>query len=160
MRREPASISGIVLQAIGLACAWGLQRRTFSPLTPGPPAFALVLAGLAVALAVGSIWLTLSAIRILGKEWSFQARLVVGHRLVTEGPYRLVRHPIYTGMLGMLVATCLAVGHWIGLAPALLFYAAGTFIRVRGEERLLRAAFGDRYEEYTRRVPAVVPGLR
>jgi len=159
-RRAPASIAGIVLQGVGFACAWGPQRRTFGPFVPAAPALGPVLAGLAAALAVVSTWLTLTAVRVLGREWSFQARLVDGHRLVTEGPYRLVRHPIYAGMLGMLVATCLAIGHWIALAPALIFYAAGTFIRVRSEETLLKSAFGERFEEYARRVPAVIPGLR
>ena len=159
-RRVPASIAGIVLQGFGFACSWGPQRRTFGPFTSGPPALGLILAGLAASLAVGSTWLTLLAVRVLGREWSFQARLVEGHRLVTEGPYGLVRHPIYTGMLGMLLATNLAVGHWIALAPGLVLFAAGTFIRVRSEEKLLRAAFGQRFEEYARRVPAVIPGLR
>ena len=159
-RRAPASIAGIVLQAVGFAFAWGLQRRTFGPFVPGPPALGLILAGLASALAVVSTWLTLAAVRVLGREWSFQARLIEGHRLVTEGPYSLVRHPIYAGMLGTLMATCLAIGHWIALAPAVIFYAAGTFIRVRSEEALLKSAFGERFEEYARRVPAVIPGLR
>lgn len=159
-RRERSSIAGIVLQALAFALAWGVQRPILTPFTPAHPAPGLALAGAAVLLSVASTWLTISAVRVLGRQWSFQARLVEGHRLVTEGPYGFVRHPIYTGMLGMLAATCLAVGHWIALAPALIFYGAGTVIRVRSEERLLRQAFGREFEEYARRVPAVVPGLR
>lgn len=159
-RRERASILGIVLQSLGFLFAWGAQRPTFSPMTPRHPALGAALAGVEVVLAVGSIWLTISAARVLGREWSFRARLIEGHRLVTEGPYALVRHPIYTGMLGMLVATALAFAHWIALVPALILYGAGTVIRVRSEEKLLREAFGRAFEEYARRVPAVLPGLR
>jgi protein-S-isoprenylcysteine O-methyltransferase Ste14 len=159
-RRERASIAGIVLQGASFGFAWGVRRPTFSPLAPGHPALAAALAAIEVALAVGSVWLTISAVRVLGKEWSFQARLIEGHRLVTGGPYAVVRHPIYTGMLGMLLATALAFAHIIALVPALILYGAGTVVRVRSEEKLLRAAFGPVFDDYTRRVPAVVPGWR
>jgi protein-S-isoprenylcysteine O-methyltransferase Ste14 len=159
-QRERASIAGIVLQGIGFACVFVVQRPTFSLLLPGRPVIGVILAGVAAALAVGSIGLTIAAAGVLGGEWSFQARLIEGHRLVTRGPYALVRHPIYTGMFGMLLATGLAFAHWIALASAIVLYAAGTVVRVRSEEKLLRAAFGRAFEEYARRVPALLPGWR
>jgi protein-S-isoprenylcysteine O-methyltransferase Ste14 len=81
------------------------------------------------------------------------------HELVTEGPYRLVRNPIYTGMLGMLVVTGLAATRWFALLVALVLFAIGTAIRVHSEEKLLRDAFGAEFEAYARRVPAVFPRL-
>src|SRR5215472_17158428 len=66
------------------------------------------LAALVVALAIYSVALTLSSVRTLGRQWALAARLVEGHELVTGGPYRYVRNPIYTGMLGMLLATGIA----------------------------------------------------
>ncbi len=98
--------------------------------------------------------------RALGRQWSIQARIVEEHALITEGPYRLVRHPIYTGMLGMLVATGLAVSHWIGLAAAVPVFCFGTWIRTRAEERLLRETFVSAYDRYARDVPALVPRVR
>ena len=59
----------------------------------------------------------------------------------------------------MLLATGLAISHWIGLAIAIIVFAIGTMIRVRNEERLLRAAFGAEFDDYARRVPAVIPFL-
>jgi protein-S-isoprenylcysteine O-methyltransferase Ste14 len=112
-----------------------------------------------IALAAGSIWLIVAAVRTLGKQWAFAARLVEGHKLITAGPYHFVRNPIYTGMLGMLVATGLALEHWRNLVVAVVLFAVGLVIRVRSEERLLRAAFGREFEEYAKRVPAVVPGI-
>jgi len=98
-------------------------------------------------------------VRTLGKQWALAARLVEGHKLITVGPYAYVRNPIYTGMLGILIATGLAMEHWIALIAAIVFFAVGTVIRVRSEEKLLRGAFGEEFEEYARRVPAVLPGI-
>jgi len=81
------------------------------------------------------------------------------HELVTNGPYAYVRHPIYTGMLGMLVATGLAISHWAALPAALVVFFVGTVIRIRSEEKLLRGAFGEQFEKYARSVPAILPGL-
>jgi protein-S-isoprenylcysteine O-methyltransferase Ste14 len=114
---------------------------------------------LAMCAALGSVWLITAAVKTLGKEWSLTARLVEGHKLATTGPYAYVRHPIYTGMLGMLVATGLAISHWTALLAALVIFFVGTIIRVRSEERLLREAFGEQFDDYARRVPAIVPGL-
>ena len=59
----------------------------------------------------------------------------------------------------MLLATSLAISHWIALPIAIVVFAIGTWIRVHSEEKLLREAFGAEFEEYARKVPAVVPYL-
>jgi len=114
---------------------------------------------LTMVLAAFSVWFCSASIRTLGEQWSLAARVVEGHKLVTKGPYSIVRNPIYTGMFGMLLATGLAVSHWIGLMIAIVIFAIGTFIRVRSEERLLREMFGPEFEAYARKVPAVIPFL-
>ena len=117
----------------------------------------IALSVLTMVLAVASVWFCGAAVRTLGKQWSLAARVLEGHKLVTEGPYNVVRNPIYTGMFGMLLATSLAVSHWTGLSIAIVIFAIGTFIRVRSEEKLLREAFGAEFDEYARKVPAVIP---
>jgi len=112
-----------------------------------------------IGVAAASVWLVWAAVRHLGKQWAVAARLVENHKLITTGPYSYVRNPIYTGMLGMLIATGLAMEHWIALIVAVVLFAIGLVIRVRSEEKLLRAAFGEEFEEYARRVPAVLPGI-
>src|SRR5580700_4766135 len=160
-KRDRLSLLGIFLQMCAYFLVW------FQP--PGHPFLPPVGAlsggvGIAysvctVALAVGSVWLVASAVRTLGTQWAFAARLVEGHKLVTEGPYGFVRNPIYTGMLGMLIATGLAMEHWVALDVAVVLFAVGLVIRVRSEEKLLRAAFGEEFEDYAKHVPAVLPGI-
>lgn len=159
-KRESGSLFGVALQGLAFAILWAVRRQAFTPpLRRAGRPFEIAIAIVTVALAVVSIWLVMSAVRTLGKEWSVTARLLEGHKLATKGPYRLVRHPIYTAMFGMLLATGLAISHWTALVVAVFVFAIGTWTRIRSEERLLREAFGPQFEAYTRSVPAVVPRL-
>ncbi len=110
-------------------------------------------------LAVASVWMVNSAARRLGKQWALTARVVEGHNLIQDGPYGLVRNPIYTGMLGILIATGMASGQWIALLASIVIFMIGTYIRVRSEEKILREAFGPEFEAYERKVPALIPGI-
>lgn len=156
-KRDRASIAGIVIQGFGFAIVWAVRRPFFTPIATDNLALNISLAIVTVALVVGSLWMIITAVRVLGKQWSFAARLIEEHELVKEGPYHIVRHPIYTGMFGMLIATALALSHWIGLIIGIVVFMVGTSMRVRSEEKLLRDAFGRAYEEYAQQVPAVVP---
>ena len=155
-KKAPASVFGIALQMVGYALVWMLQRR---PPAAGVPLSApeIALDVLAPVLSIVSAWIGLAAVRTLGRQWSYTARLVEDHKLVTEGPYQVVRHPIYTAMFGKLLATNFAFGHWIGLPVAGGIFVTGTLIRIRSEERLLREAFGSEFETYARRVPSFIP---
>jgi len=88
------------------------------------------------------------------------ARVTERHELITSGPYAVVRHPIYTAMLGLLIATGLTFGTPTSTVAGAVLYVIGTWLRTRAEERLLEAAFGDRYAAYRRRVPALIPWPR
>jgi protein-S-isoprenylcysteine O-methyltransferase Ste14 len=158
-KREPGSLFGVALQGVSYGIVWGVHREAFTPIASGSEPIAIAASVLAIAAAISSVWLIMMAVKTLGKEWSLTARLVEGHKLATSGPYAYVRHPIYTGMLGMLVATGLAISHWAALLAALVIFFIGTIIRVRSEEKLLRDAFGEQFENYAQRVPAIVPGL-
>jgi protein-S-isoprenylcysteine O-methyltransferase Ste14 len=158
-RRERASLIGIIIQGLGYALVWAVRRPYFSSIIRMSKVLEIALAVLTIVLAVVSVWMVVAAVRTLGKQWSFAARVVEGHRLVTEGPYRIVRNPIYTGMMGLLVATGLATSHWIGLLLGLIVFLIGTLIRVHSEEKLLREEFGQEFEAYAARVPAIIPGI-
>jgi len=158
-KREPASIAGIALQCFSYAVVWTLRRPPFTSVVSSSRIVKVAFAVLTMALAVGSVWFVSAAVRTLGKQWSITARVLEGHKLITRGPYSVVRNPIYTGMFGMLLATGMAISNWIGLLIAIVVFVIGTAIRVRSEEKLLRGAFGEEFEAYARRVPAVVPFL-
>ena len=102
----------------------------------------------------------MSAIKELGKQWSLQARLIEDHKLVPGGVYQIVRHPIYTAMLGMLIATGIVVSHWLILLIAVAVFIIGTKIRTVSEEKLLRDAFGGEFEDFAAKVPGLIPFLK
>ena len=158
-RREVRSLVGLALQSLSYVVVLAFMRERFTHIAPLGRVFDIAVAVLTIALAVGSVWLMRSAFGTLGQQWSLTARVLEGHKLITQGAYAWVRHPIYTGMFGMLVSTGLAVSRPIALLAGLIVFWVGTIIRVRSEERLLRAAFGAEYEDYARRVPAVLPGI-
>jgi protein-S-isoprenylcysteine O-methyltransferase Ste14 len=112
--------------------------------------------GLAVLVAstVFSVWARLT----LGTMWSVGPEVGGDRRLRTGGPYALTRHPIYSGLLGMLIGTMLvAGGHEL---IALVVVGAILFeVKIHQEERLMLATFPDEYPAYRRRVPQIVPGL-
>jgi protein-S-isoprenylcysteine O-methyltransferase Ste14 len=156
-KADPRSIIAIFIQALAFAIAWTIVRKPFTPFLPiGWRAQYFVVAIIVLVVFASLIFVT-AAVRTLGKQWSLQARVLEHHELIRRGPYRIVRHPIYTGMFGMLIASTLAHGHWLGLVIASLVYYLGTVMRIRSEEKLLREQFGSEYEEYAREVPAFIP---
>ena len=113
--------------------------------------------GLAVLIAstAFALWARFS----LGTSWSIAPEVGGDRRLRTQGPYAVTRHPIYTGLLGMILGTALLAG----LGQAILAVVAGLIVfsvKIHAEERLLLLNFPDEYPAYRQRVPQLVPGLR
>lgn len=117
---------------------------------------------IAGALVCGPLAALLSwtAVRHLGRQFRVQAGLYEDHELVTSGPYAIVRHPIYTSLLAILLSTLLLLTPWRWAVLSLVLFIAGTEIRVHTEDRLLESRFGERFLEYRRRVWAYVPFVR
>jgi len=111
-------------------------------------------AGLTVAGLAFTVW----ARRQLGRNWSGVVTVKQDHELVTAGPYALVRHPIYTGLLLGFLGSALARGEVRGLLALVLALAAFLGKR-RTEERFMTERFGSAYTEYAARVPALIPWL-
>jgi protein-S-isoprenylcysteine O-methyltransferase Ste14 len=113
---------------------------------------------LGIAVLIASTGFALWARFSLGTSWSVAPEVGGDRRLRTQGPYAVTRHPIYTGLLGMIVGTALLAG----LGQAILAVVAGLIVflvKVHAEERLLLANFPDEYPAYRQRVPQLVPGL-
>lgn len=159
-KRSNVSIIGIILQGLGFGLVWSLCRELFSPLISEQFSVNLILQVLVIAIAVFSVWLAVSAIQELGKQWSLAARLTENHKLITSGVYQIVRHPIYTAMFGMMLATGLAISHWIALPIAIIVFFIGTKIRTVAEEKLLREAFPNEYEKYAAQVAPIIPFVK
>jgi protein-S-isoprenylcysteine O-methyltransferase Ste14 len=126
--------------------AWFLPRNVPS----------LVIAGLIVQAF--SIFLAVWARRHLGRNWSAEVRIAVDHRLVRTGPYRLLRHPIYTAMLGMLLGTAIVSGQYHALS-GLVILAIAYVRKTNLEEKILLQTFGADYDAYRRHTWTLVPLL-
>jgi protein-S-isoprenylcysteine O-methyltransferase Ste14 len=158
-KRRSRSAWGLFLQGCGYFLVFGMKRQMFTPLFPMPYAAEIVLAALTIAIAWGSMWMWLVAIRTLGKQWGLVARVMEGHKLITAGPYSKVRNPIYLSMFGMMAATGLALSVWWALVLAAILFAIGTQIRIRNEEAVLRETFGAEFAAYAQQVPAMFPRI-
>ncbi len=156
-KQKMGSWGGILLAGVGMAIVWWVRRPWFSPIVPLPFTLQIALDGLTLAIVVGSAWITMAAVRVLGRQWNVTATLVEGHTLITNGPYGIVRHPIYLGMFGMMIATGLANSYWYAVLVAACFAIVGTLVRVHYEEQLLRGSFGEEFDKYTQSVPAFIP---
>jgi protein-S-isoprenylcysteine O-methyltransferase Ste14 len=130
---------------------WGLLNRRVVPegTTATVAGYGLLLAGMLFAA-----WARL----FLGRNWSSDVTLKEDHTLVQSGPYRIVRHPIYTGLLVALLGTAIALGElrcFLGLLLATIAWK----IKSMSEETLMVQQFGDQYARYREHVKGLVPYL-
>lgn len=127
---------------------WGINTRIW-PVIRELRVLACIITfgGLAV-----SIWSRLS----LGANWSATVTYREGHELIERGPYRFVRHPMYTGFLLMISGTVVNLGNTSGFA-ALTVGVLGTWWKLRQEESLLEERFPNRYSGYRSRTKALIP---
>lgn len=121
-----------------------------------PQENATFFSGAAITLA--GLLFTVWARVHLGGNWSRSVTIKQNHELITTGPYRLVRHPIYTGLLVAFVGSAIAVGEPRGLVALLLVFIA-LWHKLRLEEQWMRSQFGDAYVAYAHRTAALVPWL-
>lgn len=117
-----------------------------------------IAAWVGLVILIGSTIFALWARWTLGKMWSSFPTLREHHELHTDGPYRFTRHPIYTGILGMLLGSTLIAGFG-GVMLALLVFSGVFLVRIPREEKLMLQTFGDQYVRYQRAVPQLVPFL-
>src|SRR5271165_6468925 len=157
MASMPAGIL-ILVCWVSLGVYWNISARSIKS--------AAEQQNLAARLARMPVWVgcvlgLLVAIwsrKVLGAEWSRDVELKQGHKLVERGPYRLMRHPIYTGHLLMGLGTAIASGSLVAFA-GLASFVGGFWIKLNQEERLLLRGFPDEYPAYKERVKALIPYL-
>jgi len=143
---------GVVIVAIGYSVLW--QGKFW---LRHPQSWQIILAIVFFALGIFLSW---TSTRALGRQWRIDAGLSSDHELIMAGPYRFVRHPIYTSMLCVLLATGFVVTPLPLFLLALVVFLIGTEIRVRIEDKLLASQFGETFQQYQRSVPAYIPFLK
>ncbi len=121
---------------------------------PGRPWLVPAGLGLQAAAALLHVW----ARRHLGRNWSSEVLVQTGHELVRSGPYRWVRHPIYTAILALAAGTAMVAGELHALL-GLGVIAAAYVRKLRLEEQLLAQRFGSEWETYRRSSRALLPWL-
>lgn len=150
--RDPRSMHGLVLEGLAFAVAFAFTR----PLRESAP---WQQAGSMLSGAAAVVVLFL-ALRHLDLEWRIKAVVTEDHRLVTTGPYSVIRHPIFFSLFCLLLATVLVLDPPWAAAASLAICVYGTEIRIRAEDGLLLRRFGPRFESYRSRVAAYIPYLR
>jgi len=153
----PSRLMHVVPLALAMVLLW-------HPTSPVPLLDQRMLPRTAWAFSIGaavtlmgllfSVW----ARAYLGRNWSGTVTVKQDHELITTGPYRIVRHPIYTGLLLAFIGSAFARGDLGSVVAVVLVFLA--FRRKLGmEERWMREQFGEAYVAYSQRVPALVPFL-
>ena len=156
-RRDPVSLVGLVLEGVAFFGLFLLRDASRALPAVSPAAIAWLVVALAALLLAASVLLADRALAVLGSQWRVVASVAADDRLVMDGPYAYVRHPVYTAMLGILVGTGMLLAAPAVVAAATVVYFAGTSIRIKSEERLLRDRFGASQDAYARAVPALLP---
>ncbi len=158
--KRSQSRASMLLLILALIAVWAI----FADLLPAglleeqviPAGLPAGLAGISITiLGLGfAVWARVS----LGRNWSVRPGIREGHSLIRTGPYRIVRNPIYTGLLVGYAGTAIVIGVLWAFLLVLLLLAA--FLgKIREEERFLLEEFGEAYEQYRREVRALIPFL-
>jgi protein-S-isoprenylcysteine O-methyltransferase Ste14 len=145
------SFTGLFIVPV-IYVATGEPRFADYPFYPGA-------AWLGTWVFVFSLFLFYRTHRDLGRFWSVTLEIRQTHRLITTGVYRHVRHPMYAAFFLWAIAQALLLPNWIAGLAGLVGFGALFGFRVRSEERMMEATFGDEYRAYAARTWRVVPGV-
>jgi protein-S-isoprenylcysteine O-methyltransferase Ste14 len=140
----------VVLVTLGSRSGLASHQRFWTVTSP----LSVLATSLVVLGAAFAIWARLT----IGANWSGSVTLKQDHELIVGGPYRVVRHPIYTGLLAMGIGTVIMSAEPFGLL-ALGVAMAVLAVKIPQEEKLMTETFPDQYPQYRRRVKAIIPFL-
>jgi len=155
-RTAPDVTFAAVVASVVLAINLGF-RAAHLPATTFAGGWAAAVAGLTV-LVLG-VALRTWAILTLGRFFKFVVVIQDGHRVISTGPYRLIRHPSYAGGLLALAGVGIALDSWLSILILTCVPLVAILVRIRVEETKLAAALGHDYETYSRRTRRLIPGL-
>jgi protein-S-isoprenylcysteine O-methyltransferase Ste14 len=156
-RKEPLG-SRLLQLGWGLLAAFLLSVRNLplGPLGVRVIPGSLLLGYVGLALTWGGIAFAIWARFYLGSNWSARVTIKKDHELIRSGPYAIVRHPIYAGLLAAVAGTAIAIGE-VRAILALPIIAVGLHFKARTEEKFMREQFCEQYSRYEREVKSLIP---
>jgi protein-S-isoprenylcysteine O-methyltransferase Ste14 len=111
------------------------------------------------AVMAGALWLFFRSHADLGNHWSVTLELNRNHRLITQGVYRLIRHPMYASFFMLGIGQAFLLSNWVAGWAALVAVTLLYVVRTPHEEKMMLECFGDEYREYMRRTGGIVPRI-
>jgi protein-S-isoprenylcysteine O-methyltransferase Ste14 len=132
--------------------AFGRLRLRILPRGPS-------IENLGIAITAAGLLFAIWARAYLGRNWSGNVTIKVGHELIRSGPYHWVRHPIYSGMILAMIGTAINKGQLLGFIAVVLLWI-GFSLKSKIEEQFMITTFGQEYEQYRQSTGAILPRLR
>lgn len=155
-RRSISDRIGLASAVLGMAVVPAIYVFTGFPEAADYPArwWAVVLGA---AIVVAGLWTFRRAHKELGRNWSITLEIRDEHRLISSGPYALVRHPMYTSFFLIALGQLFLLPNWLAGVVGLLGFAVLFFVRVAKEERMMLETFGPQYNVYMERTKRLIP---
>jgi protein-S-isoprenylcysteine O-methyltransferase Ste14 len=157
-RRSPSETIGLACALFGLAILPGFYVATGIPKIADYPASVWAVA-LGTIIFATALWVFRISHKVLGRNWSISLQIREQHRLVSDGPYALVRHPMYTSFLLMALGQAFLLPNLLVDLAGLVGFAVLFFLRVNKEERMMLENFGPQYRDYMKRTKRIIPYL-
>ena len=149
-----------LMMLVGIGMGWLLFRYLWFPFVRYPESWGIVIRIVGLSLYLDGFVFMMWARRTLGRNWgistSLQAKLRADHELVQNGPYALVRHPMYFGALVLSIGSVLVFPTWVVLILCVSMMFSLT-MRAGREEAVLAERFGEAWERYKRRTRFMIP---
>jgi protein-S-isoprenylcysteine O-methyltransferase Ste14 len=156
--RSASERIGLAAATIGLGVVPAVYVATGFPRQADYPAQAWAVI-LGVVVYAAALWLFHRSHKDLGRNWSITLEIRDQHRLVSNGIYGLIRHPMYSSFWLMGLGQALLLPNWVGGLAGLAGFAVVYFLRVDKEERMMIETFGDEYRAYMARTKRIIPHL-
>ncbi|MBX5156196.1 MULTISPECIES: protein-S-isoprenylcysteine O-methyltransferase [unclassified Rhizobium] len=157
-RRTPSEAVGLAAGLLGLSIIPAIYVATGFPLAADYPPHLWAVA-LGAILLVCAMWVFRRTHKALGKNWSITLEIREKHKLISQGPYALVRHPMYTSFLLMGLGQAFLLSNWVAGLAGLLGAGILFFLRVDKEERMMLDVFGPEYQAYMDKTKRIIPYL-
>lgn len=157
-RRSASEKIGLAVALFGLAIVPGFYVATGIP-EAADYSTSVWAIGLGAVIFAAALWVFRRSHKELGRNWSITLEIRERHKLVSTGPYALIRHPMYTSFLLMGIGQAFLLANWVAGAAGIIGFAVLFFLRVEKEERMMLENFGPEYRAYMERTRRIIPYL-